>query len=275
MRTQDFLFELGCEELPTSALKQAGTDLLKLIESELSALGLPYADIQGIASPRRLGCLIKGLASEQADQEIVLRGPSQSVAYDADGQPTKALLGFCKKNGIQPEQLSVVETPKGPGLEYRGVQTGHPTADLIPDLLSRCITKLPLPKKMRWGSTRQEFTRPVLWLVVMLDDQVVPCGLFDRQSATQTRGHRVHSPDWIEIPHASDYFELLRANRVIASFAERRTRVAELAAGVSVAGEFTVIATDDLVDEVCALVEWPVPLMGTFSTDFLDVPPRP
>lgn len=272
MSTQDFLFELGCEELPTSALKKAGTDLVSAIEKSLKQTGLGFAGIEGIAAPRRLGVLVRDLQLKQPDQTLTLRGPSKAVGLDDNGQPTRALEGFCKKNGIQPAELTEIETPKGVWLEYRGTREGAMAADVMPALCAAAVDGLPLPKRMRWGSTRQEFTRPVLWLVMMLGDAVLPATLFDRQGGSKTRGHRVHSPDWIELKTASEYFDTLRANRVLASFAERRDKVKALAESLSADGQYRVITDSDLVDEVCALVEWPVPLMGEFDPDFLDVP---
>ena len=272
MSTQDFLFELGCEELPTSALKKAGTDLVSAVRSRLDKSGLSFSRIEGIAAPRRLGVLVRDLELQQPDQRIVLRGPSKAVGFDEQGQPSRALLGFCNKNGIQPGDLSEIETPKGIWLEYQGTQPGAAAAAVMPALCSEAIDALPLPKRMRWGSTRQEFTRPVLWLVMMLGEDVLPATLFDRQSGNQSRGHRVHSPGTITIETAGAYFDTLRAQRVIAAFGERRDRVKALAESESVAGQFTVVTDDSLVDEVCALVEWPVPLMGQFDPSFLDVP---
>lgn len=269
-QTADLLFELGCEELPTSALKAAGRNLEQGIVKRLKAAGLEHGEVRGIASPRRLGVLIKDVIVRQPDQQITLRGPSKAVAYK-DGQPTPALLGFCRKQGIEPEQLVEVETPKGVGLEYKGVKEGQESAALLPALLTEAVEQLPLPKRMRWGATRQEFTRPVLWLICMFGQDVLPLTLFDRVAGRQTRGHRVHSPDWIQIENPAEYFELLLANRVIADFGERADKVRALAQSLSTA-DLEVVTDADLVDEVAALVEWPVPLMGEFALEFLDVP---
>ncbi|MGB0958553.1 MAG: glycine--tRNA ligase subunit beta, partial [Litorivicinus sp.] len=134
MSTQDFLFELGCEELPTSALKKAGTDLVSAIEKSLKQTGLGFAGIEGIAAPRRLGVLVRDLQLKQPDQTLTLRGPSKAVGLDDNGQPTRALEGFCKKNGIQPAELTEIETPKGVWLEYRGTREGAMAADVMPAL---------------------------------------------------------------------------------------------------------------------------------------------
>ena len=270
MSHADFLFELGCEELPTSALKKAGKDLQASIEKRLNEAGLEYQSIRGIASPRRLGVLVENLTLRQADQTLKLRGPSKAVAYK-DGAPTPALLGFCRKQGIEPNDLVEVETPKGIWLEFNGIKAGQETRALLPSLLTQAVDQLPLPKRMRWGSTRAEFTRPVLWLVALLGDEVLDLTLFDRTAGRQTRGHRVHSPDFITIESPARYFDQLREQRVIADFAERRGRVRELAQSLAT-DELIVVTDDDLVDEVAALVEWPVPLMGKFDPAFLDVP---
>ena len=270
MNQATFLLELGCEELPTSALKKAGVDLVKGIEAGLKAAGLSYSGVQGIASPRRLGVLIDQIDTAQPDKSIQQRGPSKAIGYK-DGEPTPALLGFCRKLGIEPGELTEVETPKGTWLEYNGIQVGQATTDLLPALIKTAIDQLPLPKRMRWGATRDEFTRPVLWLVAMFEEQVLDLTLFDRTAGKHTRGHRVHSPDWIEIDDPKNYFELLKNNRVIADFDVRANKVRALAQSLST-DEYQVVTDTDLVDEVAALVEWPVPLMGQFSESFLDVP---
>ena len=270
MSQATFLLELGCEELPTSALKKAGVDLVKGIEAGLKAAGLNYSGVQGIASPRRLGVLIDQVDTAQPDKSIQQRGPSKAIGYK-DGEPTPALLGFCRKLGVDPSELTEVETPKGTWLEYNGVQEGQATQNILPALIKTAVDQLPLPKRMRWGATRDEFTRPVLWLVAMLGGQALDLKLFDRSAGTQTRGHRVHSPDWIEIDDPKQYFELLKQNRVIADFNERANEVRQLAQSLSTEN-YEVVTDTDLVDEVAALVEWPVPLMGQFSESFLDVP---
>ena len=270
MSQATFLLELGCEELPTSALKKAGVDLVKGIEAGLNAAGLNYSGVQGIASPRRLGVLIDQVDTAQPDKRVQQRGPSKAIGYK-DGEPTPALLGFCRKLGIEPSELSEVETPKGTWLEYNGIRVGQATTDLLPALIKTAVDQLPLPKRMRWGATRDEFTRPVLWLVAMLDEQVLDLTLFDRAAGKQTRGHRVHSPEWIEIDDPKNYFELLKMNRVIADFDVRANEVRRLAQSLST-DDYQVVTDADLVDEVAALVEWPVPLMGQFSESFLDVP---
>lgn len=270
MSQATFLLELGCEELPTSALKKAGVDLVKGIEAGLKAAGLNYSGVQGIASPRRLGVLIDQVDIAQPEKRIQQRGPSKAIGYK-DGKPTPALLGFCRKLGIEPSELAEVETPKGTWLEYNGIQEGQATTDLLPTLIKTAVDQLPLPKRMRWGATRDEFTRPVLWLVAMLDGQALDLTLFDRAAGKQTRGHRVHSPEWIEIDDPKNYFELLKNNRVIADFDVRANEVRRLAQSLST-DDYQVVTDKDLVDEVAALVEWPVPLMGQFSERFLDVP---
>ena len=173
--------------------------------------------------------------------------------------------------GTEPGELTEVETPKGTWLEYNGIQVGQATTDLLPALIKTAVDQLPLPKRMRWGATRDEFTRPVLWLVAMLDEQALDLTLFDRAAGKQTRGHRVHSPEWIEIEDPKNYFELLKKNRVIADFDIRANEVRRLAQSLST-DDYQVVTDKDLVDEVAALVEWPVPLMGQFSESFLDVP---
>lgn len=270
MSKADLLFELGCEELPTSALKKAGTDLVAGITKRLKDAGLSHGEVRGIASPRRLGVLIRELDTAQADQDVVLRGPSLQVAYK-DGEATPALLGFCRKQGIDPADLNEVETPKGTWLEYRGTQIGQSAHTLLPGLLKDAVDQLPLPKRMRWGATRAEFTRPVLWLVAMLDQDVLDLTLFDRQAGNQSRGHRVHSPEFMTIESPAGYFEQMASARVLADFNDRAQQVKALAQSLSVDG-LEVVTDQDLVEEVAALVEWPVPLMGEFDPAFLDVP---
>lgn len=273
MLTHDFLVEIGTEELPPKALKTLSNAFTQGIEEGLKTAGVNFANTTSFASPRRLAVRISALEAQQADKEIEKRGPSKKAAFDKDGNPTRAVLGFTQSLGIEPSELEEMETPKGAWLVYRTTEKGQATKDLLIDIVAESLNKLPIPKRMRWGSQKVEFVRPLQWVVMLLDNQVIPGSILDIPTGNTTRGHRFHSQGALEIKDVNQYEDLLlEQGKVIADYEKRKEQIR---AGVQTAAkEHNGIAVidEDLLDEVASLNEWPVPLVGKFDQRFLEVP---
>ena len=269
MSIEHILFEIGTEELPPRALKQLRDALAEGICAGLSEAGLSYGQIHRFATPRRLALHIEDLQLEAADQMVESLGPPAERAREADGSWSKAAQGFARKNGVDPDQLKTVDTEKGPRLAYRSQVPGAAAATTLPGVIERSLRELPTPKRMRWGSGRTEFVRPVHWLVLLLGSQVLECEILGLRAGNRTRGHRFHSDGEFVVGSAGEYRELLRKHRVIACFDERRElireQVEEQAEAVAARAEIDPV----LLDEVTALVEWPVALTGNFEEKFL------
>ncbi|GGX49376.1 glycine--tRNA ligase subunit beta [Saccharospirillum salsuginis] len=269
----DFLIELGTEELPPKALKSLQDAFAEGLLSRLGDAGLNFGAADRFGAPRRLAVVLKDLELKQPDEAFERRGPAVKAAFDADGNPTKAAEGFARSNGVSVDQLERMETSKGEWLVYRGVEPGRATKDLLPDLVQATLDALPIPKRMRWGASRDEFVRPVQWLVMLLGDDVVPASIYGIEADRFTRGHRFHAPDPIRIKRPTDYADVLKEQGwVLASFDQRRATIAEQAKVAAEAKGVTAVIDDDLLDEVTALNEWPVALVGQFDERFLDVP---
>jgi len=266
MSKQDFLFELGTEELPPGALLSLSEALGKSLTTQLNDAQLTFAGLELFAAPRRLAVLVKNLDSQQPDRNIERRGPSAKA-------PEQAAKGFAGSCGVTLEDLIVENTDKGDYYVYRGTEVGKPTSELLPAMLETALSGLPIPKRMRWAASRTEFVRPVKWIVALLGDEVLPCTLLEVTSGRKSRGHRFHYPHDIELMSAGEYASTLReTGKVVASFAERREIIREqvLAEAARIGG--TAEIDEDLLDEVCALNEWPVALAGRFEERFLEVP---
>ncbi|WP_320819498.1 glycine--tRNA ligase subunit beta [Thalassolituus sp.] len=277
MSTRDFLVELGTEELPPKALKNLSNAFAQGIEQGLKDAGLTMGAIEQFAAPRRLAVRIAALPEQQADQEEVLYGPPANIAFDADGKPTKAALGFAARAGTDASELKTApdSDKKNAGkLMLERTIKGKNTTELLAAIVQNSLDKLPIPKRMRWGSSRIEFVRPVQWLVMLFGNDVVDAEVLGLKAGNTSRGHRFHAPGEIVIEHPSEYQDKLRAAYVMASFSERGTLIKEqvTAEGKKLGGE--AVISDDLLDEVTALNEWPVALAGSFDEDFLRVPPE-
>lgn len=271
--SEDFLVELGCAELPPKALKTLSDAFQAGLEAGLSKAGLAYQGIQSFASPRRLAILITDLNVQQDDIHQERWGPAVKAAFDADGNPTPAANGFAKSCGVAIESLQRADNKGVEKLFFKSVQPGSSTEQLLPDIIANALNKLPIPRKMRWGSTRVEFVRPVYWLVMLFGQKVVDAELFGIQSGRTTWGHRYHGKQQIDIPAPADYAQILETQGyVIADYARRKALVAQQvsAQGETVSG--TVYLDDDLLEEVTSMVEWPVALTGRFDEHFLNVP---
>ncbi|TSD79863.1 glycine--tRNA ligase subunit beta [Pseudomonas sp. KBS0710] len=268
MSAQDFLVELGTEELPPKALNTLAEAFLAGIEKGLHTAGLKFAAKKVYAAPRRLAVLLTALETQQPDRSINLDGPPRQAAFDAEGNPTQAALGFAKKCGVE---LSEIDQ-SGPKLRFSQVITGKPTASLLPTIVEDSLNDLPIPKRMRWGARKEEFVRPTQWLVMLLGDQVIDCTILAQTAGRDSRGHRFHHPEAVRITSPANYAADLRAAYVLADANERRELISKRTEELARLQEGTAIVPPSLLDEVTALVEWPVPLVCSFEERFLDVP---
>ena len=269
----DCLIEIGTEELPPRALQSLSESLAAQLQAALRELDLAPGSVESFATPRRLAVLLGGAPLQQADQAVEKRGPALDAAFDADGNPSKAALGFAKSCGVELDQLERRETGKGGWLYFSSTRAGQSLAELLPGLVTRVLAGLPIPRRMRWGDRSEEFVRPVKWLVMMIGGEVVPAEIFGLASGRLTYGHRFHAPDAIEIGDARDYESILRSQGlVIASFARRRDTVRNLVEQSAARLGGVVQTNDALLDEVTALVEYPVAVCGEFDAGYLQLP---
>ena len=270
--TTTLLIEIGVEELPTkavTALAAAGHDLWA---QALSDAALAYGDIDTFATPRRLAWRIHELAEKQPDQKIERKGPSLAAAKDKDGNWTKAALGFAASCGVEASDLGVEETPKGAWLTYHGEQAGQTLETLLPELFRHVCDNLPIAKRMRWGDNEQSFVRPVLTLVALADERILPLDYFGVRAGRDTLGHRVHHPEPVSIQSAASYEADLRAAHVIASHSERMARIREQVEKEAAALGGRAILPEALLIENASLTEWPVAISGSFDERYLAVP---
>jgi glycyl-tRNA synthetase beta chain len=273
MTTRDFLFELGTEELPPKALRDLESALRDHVVSSLAAAGLAHGSVESFAAPRRLALLVRSLANEQPRQQIRRRGPPVNAAFDASGAPTRAATAFADSCGVPVSALERVREGKGEFLYFSGEKPGASTASLLPGFIAAALDALPIPKRMRWGSGSAEFVRPVHWVVMLFGDEVVDATLLDVRSGRSTRGHRFMAPAAIELGAPSEYAEALRSRgKVIADFAARREHIRSEVERRAAALGARAILSDALLDEVTALVEWPVAIEGSFEARFLELP---
>ena len=275
MQKENLLIELGTEELPPKALKSLRDSLKSGIESGLKSAELNFDNIEAYATPRRLAVLVKQVETEQQDKEAEKRGPAVNVAFDDSGKPTKAAEGWARSNGITVEQADRLKTEKGEWLLHKATVKGQALADLVQGILEAAIKALPIPKPMRWGDSTAQFIRPVHTLTVMLGSELIEAEILETKSARFIQGHRFHSPQGFELDHVDNYLSKLLQAKVIANFEERietiQSEVSRLASELG--GQ--VIQDDELVEEVAALVEWPVALTASFDQGFLAVPKEP
>ncbi|MEN9706165.1 MAG: hypothetical protein RLZZ393_2044 [Pseudomonadota bacterium] len=273
-RRDSFLVELHTEELPPKALTALEASLRDGIVAKLDTAGLAYGKVESFATPRRLAVLVSKLTERAPDQKVQRRGPPVTAAFDAAGQPTRAAQAFVQSCGVPLEQIGRETDAKGSEyLSFTGVKPGAAVQDLLPGFVSESLDALPIPKRMRWGSGEAQFVRPVHGLVLMYGTDVIPATILDTVSGNHTRGHRFMSSKPVAIAAPSRYAATLeKRGKVIASFAARRDRVrAGVEQAAAEAGGRALIS-DALLDEVTALVEWPVPVAGRFEERFLELP---
>lgn len=268
MTTLPFLVELGCEELPPKSLKVLAESFLAGIEAGLKQAGLAYEGARYYAAPRRLAVHINSLALQQPDRVLTVDGPPVKAAFDANGNPTQAALGFAKKNGIA---ISEVDC-SGEKLRYSRQVKGESTTALITTIINQSLAQLPIAKRMRWGANKVEFVRPVQWLVMLLGGDIVDGEVLGFKAERVSRGHRFHAPAPISLNHANDYLAALKAAYVIADFAERQASILQQVTDLASKENGKALIPAALLDEVTGLVEYPVPLVCCFEERFLHVP---
>ena len=270
---RDFLVELGTEELPPLALPELEKAFANGIRAGLSEAGLPHGELRSFATPRRLAVLVPNLAVVQQAQSIKLKGPPVNAAFDKDGKPTVAATRFAEKCGVDVAALARVTEGKGEFLYFEGQKAGQTTANLLPGIVQKSLDALPVPKRMRWGSSTAEFVRPVHWLVMLFGAEIVPTRILDTVAGRVTIGHRFMAPKEFALKQPAEYEKTLQGpGRVIPDFKARRKLILKqvAAAGVELGGK--TLLDDELLDEVTALVEWPSAIAGEFEARFLELP---
>ncbi|MDO9167801.1 MAG: glycine--tRNA ligase subunit beta [Methylobacter sp.] len=273
--SKHLLFELGSEELPPKTLLKLSNALLNNIVQGLNAAELTFTGSKAYATPRRLAVFIENLASAQPDKTVEKRGPALQAAFAPDGTPSKAGLGFASSCGTSFEQLERLLTDKGEWLSFTQAVKGQATEQLIPDIIRSSIAGLPIAKRMRWGSFTTEFVRPVHWAVLLYGDSVIGTEILGLETGATTQGHRFHAPQKIALNKPEDYAEVLYTQgRVIADIEQRKTLIREAAQTAAAAVNGIAHIEDDLLEEIAALNEWPVPITGTFDPRFLELPPE-
>ncbi|MBA2056919.1 glycine--tRNA ligase subunit beta [Psychrobacter cryohalolentis] len=266
------LFELGCEELPPKSLKPLRDALQVRVTEQLTEADISFDSIKAFAAPRRLAIQIQGISDKQPDRTEEKRGPAIKAAFDADGNPTRAAMGFAKGLGIEASELTTINTDKGDYVGYVQTIQGQATTELLPAIFQTALDNLPIAKRMRSGASRNEFVRPVQWVVLMQDDAVINATIQGHQTGTQTRGHRFHSPDYHNIAHANDYEQLLDGLKVVADFDKRQMLIKNQVKALADEVSSDAIVPQSLLDEVTALVDFPIALRASFEARFLQVP---
>ena len=273
MTTQNFLVEIGTEELPPKALKTLATSFSDNVEAELNQAGLSFDKIEWFAAPRRLAVKVLNLATQQPSKEIEKRGPAVSAAFDAEGKPTKAAEGWARGCGITVEQAERIATDKGEWLVHRAKIEGQPTKNLLNDIVANALAKLPIPKPMRWADKTVQFIRPVHTVTMLLGDELIEGEILGVASARTIRGHRFLGEKEFEIQHADQYPQLLREKgSVVADFNERKAEILAKSQAKATALGGVADIEESLLEEVTSLVEYPNVLAAKFEERFLAVP---
>lgn len=273
MKRADLLLEIGTEELPPRSLRELSAALTAALTGGLDAAGLAHRGATSFATPRRLAVLVRALADRQPPQKLERRGPPVDAAFDSDGRPTRAALAFAASCGTEVAELQRIHAGRRELLYWSGVKPGATCAGLLPGIVREALAALPIARRMRWGAGEAEFVRPVHWVVLLHGRDVVDCEILGRPAGRETRGHRFHAPAPLRLRSPAGYASRLEsAGSVIPDFDARRGRIRSgvLAAAESVAGQ--AIIDPGLLDEVTALTEWPVPILGHFDPRFLELP---
>lgn len=265
---KDLLFEIGAEEIPAGFMPNILGQLKTLAETKLNDAHLPFESIATYGTPRRLALIVKGLADTSAEISERHKGPSASIAYDADGNPTKAAIGFARGKGLDVADLVVED-----GYIYAETKTaGVPAKDIITDMLPQLITGLNFPKSMHWGNLDAKFVRPVRWLVALLDEEVIPVEFATVKSGNVSRGHRFLGADEITIKNAASYVDTLKENFVMVDQDARRELISKQLHDIAASKNASIVWDDDLLEEINYLVEWPTALCGGFEESYLALP---
>ena len=271
--TAPLLIELGTEELPPKALRKLSDAFTQGIVDGLKKAGFDINQVSSYAAPRRLAVLIENIESSQPDREVERKGPNLKAAYDADGNPTKAVMGFAKSCGVEVSDLQQQETDKGVWLIFKASEKGKALSDLLEDIINQSLAKLPIPKRMRWGDSDAEFVRPVHWLVLMHGKNVIDAEVLGVKSSNTSYGHRFHSPGAITIEMADEYLQKLETQGfVLADFEQRKQKIKQQVVDTVKRLDGVAVIDEDLLDEVTALNEWPIAVAGEFEEIYLQVP---
>lgn len=270
----DLLLEVGCEELPAASILKLARQLAQDLAGQLHQTGLmASADAcELFGSPRRLALRLADVADRQPDRSLTRRGPALKAAFDANGQPTPAALGFARSVGLSVDALDRLETAEGSWLTAEVHEAGKRLDELLPALFSAAIGQLAGSRSMRWSDREERFLRPVRWLLALHGDEVIPLEHFGLSAGRRTRGHRIHAPGWHELGSASDYEALLESLHVLPSWSARRSRIEQQIDELAHQTGLEPVLSEALLDEVAGLTEWPVAVMGRFDEDFLQVP---
>jgi glycyl-tRNA synthetase beta chain len=269
----DFLIEIGTEELPPRALHTLERALVASLAALLDKAALAHGELTGYSTPRRLAVWVKRLAVRAPEQNVRRRGPPLSAAFDAEGRPTRAALAFAESCGAPVEALERLDEGKGTFLFYVGSKAGERAVDLLPGLVQAALEQLPIPRRMHWGAGSALFVRPVHWVLMLFGQDVVPATLLETPSGHVTHGHRFHAPKPLRITSPGAYERTLRERgRVIADFAARREKIRAEVTSIAAGLEGRALIGEALLEEVTALVEWPVALAGRFEERFLTLP---
>lgn len=271
MAVNTLLLELGAEELPPTALDALSDAFAASIEKGLQEADVPFTNVTAFATPRRLAVQVHELADKQPDRDVERRGPALAAAFK-DGVATKAAEGFARSCGVSVDELIHLETDKGTWLGFREQQQGESIQALLPEIIRKSISTLPVPKNMRWGASRVEFSRPVHWLVAIYGSDVVAAEALGLEASCTTYGHRFHAPDAIQLAHADEYVATLENAYVLVDREQRRERIREQVLAEAEVQEANAVIDEELLVEVSGLVEWPVALTGSFDERFLEVP---
>ncbi|MGI9200830.1 MAG: glycine--tRNA ligase subunit beta [Woeseiaceae bacterium] len=272
-KARHFLVEIGTEELPPKALRSLMNAFADGLEAGVDTARLEHGEVKRFASPRRLAVLIESLAGGQEDRSTLQKGPPVAIAFDDDGKLTAAGEAFARKCGVAPDDLGRTSSEKGEWVSCEVVERGQTTAELMPALIEESLAALPIPRRMRWGAGDAEFVRPVHWVVMIHGATVVDASVLGIRAGNESRGHRFMGASSVPINKASDYLSTLeKQGSVIADFDRRRSIVEEGVAAEAKAAGGSVVDGEALFDEVAALVEWPVPMTGSFDQQYLQLP---
>lgn len=267
----ELLYEIGCEELPATFVTPTMAQLERLFGEKFAGAKLwdeATGTVRTYGTPRRLVLHATGLAARQADETVSVKGPNQAIAFDPDGKPTKAALGFARKNGVPVEELTLVDGH----VQATVTRIGRDAGEIAGELLPQMARELTFPKAMRWGAGKLRFARPIRWIVALLDSEIIPCAIEHVHAGRTTRGHRFLSPDPADIPSPSAYFDIVRAKSVLIDPAERRQMIVAQAEKLAAEAGGQVQIAEELLDENVNLTEYPTAVLGAFSEEFLSLP---
>ncbi len=271
--TNELLFELGCEELPPNSLKFISDSFVELVHQQLQVNKISFGEICGYFTPRRLSIVIHGLAAFQPDIEIIKKGPPVKAMYTEDGGYSNAALGFAKKCGVEVAELKTIDTEKGERLVYSSIEKGRPIQELFPEIIRISLNKLPIAKRMRWGSSDIEFIRPVHWALLMYGVDCIDCNILGLKTNKLSKGHRFHYPETINIDKPEEYVSKLETvGKVKVDQKLRKQSIIENAVQLADKLKGKPVYTDELLDEINAINEWPVAIVGEFDEKYLSLP---